>query len=375
MSANFDYTSTARRFAIKYPVWSYVGTQIAFWVIANCLVGMVIHFHSIFIGEVFDIPIQSKVKPVLVLSSFLGILYGAVLGTTDYYLDKHYFKKMPLGKIFLLKAIISLSMSLVVFSILSTVSIDWNIPSLIPSKTIFTNLKPWKYLFYLFMVFYILMTLLIGFINQVNKKYGPGVLIPLILGKYRNPIEEERIFLFMDLKSSTTIAETLGHIKYSSFIRDSFWDINQVLSPFNAEVYQYVGDEIVVSWKTNDWLRNDSCVLFFFACEKQFLNRVDYYQDNYGFFPEFKAGLHMGKVTAVEIGDIKRDIAYHGDAINTTARIQSVCNIYNKKFLVSEYLLDQTGLKNQFITESLGMIQLKGKLTQIGIASIDGIIK
>lgn len=374
MSAKFDYTSSARRFAIKYPVWSYVGIQISFWVIANCLMGLVIHFHSVFIGEVFNLPIQSRMKPVLLLSTFLGILYGAVLGTTDYYLDKRYFKKMPLGKIFLLKALISLSMSLVVFSILSTVSIDWNIPSLIPSKTIFTNLKPWKYLFYLFVAFYLLMTLLIGFINQVNKKYGPGVLVPLILGKYRNPIEEERIFIFMDLKSSTTIAETLGHIKYSSFIRDSFWDINQVLSPFNAEVYQYVGDEIVVSWKTNDGLRNDSCVLFFFACEKQFLNRVDYYKDNYGFFPEFKAGLHMGKVTAVEIGDIKRDIAYHGDAINTTARIQSVCNTYNKKFLVSQYLLDQTDLKNHFITESLGMIQLKGKLTQIGIASIDGIM-
>ncbi len=44
----------------------------------------------------------------------------------------------------------------------------------------------------------------------------------------------------------------------------------------------------------------------------------------------------MGKVTAVEIGDIKRDIAYHVDTLNTAARIQSVCNEYNKDFLVSE---------------------------------------
>ena len=373
MLSNFDYTINARRFAIRFPVFSYVATQIAFWSIVNCLMGLVIHFHSIFISEAFDLPIQSKMKPILILATFLGILYGSVLGTSDYYLDKYYFRKMVLGKIILAKTIISLTMSIVIFAILSTVPVDFNVPSIIPSRTIFAELKPWKYMFYLFMIFYLLMTLLISFINQVNKKYGPGVLIPLILGKYQNPVEEERIFMFMDLKSSTSIAEILGHFRYSSFIRDSFYDINQVLSKYNAEVYQYVGDEIVVSWKVNNAIDYKHCIAFFFACKNQFLDRVDYYKHNYGFFPEFKAGLHMGMVTAVEIGDIKRDIAYHGDTINTTARIQSVCNEYGKDFLASEYLLERTGLKTQFKTEPLGLIRLKGKSAHIGIASVEGL--
>lgn len=371
MLLDFDYTSSARRFALRFPKLSYVGTQISFWVIANSLLGLVIHFHSVFISEAYGIPIQSNIRPIIVLSIFLGILYGSVLGAIEYYLDKLYFRKMALGKIFIFKGLVSLSMSLVIFSILSRVPIELFIPSIIPGKSVLIDKKSAGYLFYFFVVFYFLMTLLISFINQVNKKYGPGVLLPLIFGKYRNPVEEERIFMFMDLKSSTTIAETLGHISYSAFIRDSFWDINQVLSPHNAEVYQYVGDEIVVSWKVDDGLRNNCCVLFFFACENQFLKRVDHYKTKYGFFPEFKAGLHMGKITAVEIGDIKRDIAYHGDTINTTARIQSVCNTYDKRFLISEYMLNNSGLKDYFRTEELGMIQLKGKLTQIAIASIE----
>lgn len=92
------------------------------------------------------------------------------------------------------------------------------------------------------------MGLVISFISQMNKKFGPGVLIPLLLGKYRHPQEEERIFMFMDLESSTSHAENLGHIKYSALIRDSFLDISRALSKNRAEVYQYVGDEIVVSW-------------------------------------------------------------------------------------------------------------------------------
>jgi len=371
MLSNFNYTTTARRFATRFPALSYVGIQITFWVIANNLMGTILYFHSQFISEVFDLPLQYEIKPVYALLTLSGILYGAVLGATDYYLEKHHFRKMSLGKIILVKVLISLTMSFVVLSILSTVSVERQIPYITPAKNIFANLAPWKEIIYLFIVFYLLMTLLISFINQVNKKYGPGILIPIILGKYRNPIEEERVFMFMDLKSSTTIAEILGHLQYSSFIRDSFYDINQVLSTYNAEIYQYVGDEIVLTWRVNSDILYERCAMFFFACQNQFLKRIDYYKDKYGFFPEFKAGLHMGMVTAVEIGDIKRDIAYHGDTINTTARIQSVCNQFNKDFLVSEYLLEKTGIQQYFRTQSIGLIQLKGKSAQIGIASIE----
>lgn len=76
--------------------------------------------------------------------------------------------------------------------------------------------------------------------------------------------------MFMDLKSSTTIAERLGHIKYSSFIRDSFMDINYQLSTYNARVYQYVGDEIVLTWSIKESPDNIMCLDFFFACEKRF---------------------------------------------------------------------------------------------------------
>ena len=177
--------------------------------------------------------------------------------------------------------------------------------------------------------------------------------------------------MFMDLKSSTTMAEKLGHLKYSAFIRDCFFDINQVLFPFNAQVYQYVGDEIVVTWNLKDGLKDFLCIRFFFACEKQFLKRFEYYTTHYGTLPNFKAGLHMGKVTAVEIGEIKRDIAYHGDTLNTAARIQSVCNEYNQKFLVSQYLLNTIGLDQKLKTESIGIISLRGKTEGVGVASAE----
>jgi len=45
---------------------------------------------------------------------------------------------------------------------------------------------------------------------QFNTKFGEGNLFNMIRGKYQTPREEQRIFMFLDLNSSTTIAEKLG---------------------------------------------------------------------------------------------------------------------------------------------------------------------
>ncbi|WP_219011061.1 hypothetical protein [Aquimarina litoralis] len=47
--------------------------------------------------------------------------------------------------------------------------------------------------------------------------------------------------MFLDLNSSTSIAEKIGHMKYSQLIQDCF-DQLDMTEDFGAEIYQYVGD-------------------------------------------------------------------------------------------------------------------------------------
>jgi adenylate cyclase len=324
-----------------------------------------------------SLPIEIRLLPNIFLAIITGILYGTSLGTLDYFFDKEFFRNKSLGKIIFFKSVISLLFLALIFAIVRFFLFDAIVVSslgrkMLPSSNISDTI--WLYFFNIAAIYCFFMTLVITFIIQVNKKFGPGVLLPLLLGKYRNPKEEERAFLFMDLKSSTTIAETLGHIRYSAFIRDSFMDINKVLKVYDAEIYQYVGDEIVVSWRIDKMVKKTACVQFFFACQKQFENQRNHYLKEYGLMPVFKAGLHMGKVTAVEIGEIKKDIAYHGDTLNTAARIQNMCNHYNKIFLTSAYFSAQSSLEKYFKTEPLGEILLKGKTIPIDILSIEGSI-
>jgi len=371
MREKFEYSTLAQRYTARYPLLTYVGTQINFWIIANILLVTVMHLQSRVIMQAFHNPLAVKYGTLLLIAVSLGIVYGITLGLTGHYLETKVVRKLGLGKIILFKTITSLSVLFLILAMLRYIVYEELIaPSLRANGATLTD-HSWQALMLLLVLYYFVMTALINFINQVNKKYGPGIIVPLLLGRYREPREEERIFMFMDLKSSTTTAEDLGHLRYSAFIRDCFSDINEVLYPFYAQVYQYVGDEIVLTWPLSEGIRDQSCIAFFFACRKQFRNRSRYYLDSYGLLPDFKAGAHMGMVTAVEIGEVKRDIAYHGDTLNTAARLQGICNAYGKGFIASKLLLDRVGANPNMRTEDLGLVTLRGKTSKVAVLSVE----
>lgn len=371
MPHNFNYTDTARNFTARLPFLSFVMTQIIFWVIAETLLAIMLNLFLSAVNETYPLPFKIHITQNLLIGFMLGALYGTLMGIIDYCFDKQYFRRKSLGIMLFMKGAISLLVFVLLFALVRSVFFKIILKPYLPSEGVNFGDQFWKFWFLLFLIYNSAMNLIINFTNQINRKFGPGILLPLLMGKYRHPQEEERIFMFMDLKSSTTIAEDLGHIKYSSFIRDSFMDINLMLNKFGAGVYQYVGDEIVIIWTIRAGLKNMACIKFFFACEEQFKNRSSYYLENYKLVPKFKAGVHMGKITTVEIGEIKRDLAYHGDTINTTARIQSICNEHNKYLLASKFLFDNIGSDENYKTQSLGLIQLKGKLHPVEIISIE----
>ncbi len=194
----------------------------------------------------------------------------------------------------------------------------------------------------------------------VSDKYGPGGLRKFLLGRYFRPRSEERIFMFMDLKGSTTIAEQLGELRYFQFIQRVFQDVTPVLLETRGEIYQYVGDEVIVSWTVREGLQNLNCIRCFQEVKQHLEDLSPGYEKDFGVVPEFKAGLHVGRSIVGEIGVIKRDIAYSGDVLNTAARIQGKCNELGAKLLVSE------DLARRLPTESLslspkGKVALRGK--------------
>lgn len=221
------------------------------------------------------------------------------------------------------------------------------------------------------LVYSVVLSFFVNFIRQINRLLGQNVLLNYFRGKYQLPLEEELIFMFLDLKSSTTIAEKIGLQKNHEFLNDFFHDMTDPILECKGRIYQYVGDEIVLTWQKKDGTKDTNCLHCFFAIQNSIIEKKDIYLKKYGVYPEFKAGLHFGKVITGEMGEIKKDIVYHGDTVNTSARIQAECNGYNKTLLISKDLLDILDLEDKFKAESMGNIMLRGKISELELFSIE----
>ncbi len=209
------------------------------------------------------------------------------------------------------------------------------------------------------------------FFLQVNDKFGQGLLWSFIRGRYHTPREENRIFMFVDLASSTTIAEKLSIRKYHDLLHNFYADITNAIIYNKGEIYQYVGDKIIISWKIETGIIENQCLKCYFDMRKTIAGFKEKYESRYGLVPDFKAGLHYGKVIAGEIGIIKRDVTFSGDVMNTTSRIQSMCNEYNVKILSSDELLQLLPYDSYYRRIPIGDIKLKGKEKKVALSTVE----
>ena len=211
------------------------------------------------------------------------------------------------------------------------------------------------------------LTSLMVFIKEISKKLGRASLMNFITGKYYRPQVEDRIFLFLDINDSTTIAEKMSGMKYHSFVNEFFKDITESIITTSGEVHQYVGDEVVITWNMKKGLKDNNCVYTYFYAKQSINKLAEKYKEKYGFIPSFKVALHCGHVIRGEIGEIKSEIIFSGDVMNTTSRIESLCGKLNEPFLISQQLMSKfpDNVRGKFVSK--GQFKLKGKQNELEV--------
>ena len=198
------------------------------------------------------------------------------------------------------------------------------------------------------------------FYAEISEHMGPHVLTNFLTGRYHTPHEERRVFLFSDMKASTSIAERLGHARYFELLRAYYDALADAIVDHGGEVYQYIGDEIVVSWPEEDGVRGNTCVRCVLRMKRDLSRKAAWFRRHFAVVPDFKAGLQVGAVTTGEIGALKREIVFTGDVLNQTARIQGLCATRGEDVLVGGELRTRLDT-DAFAFRSLGEHTLRGK--------------
>ena len=94
---------------------------------------------------------------------------------------------------------------------------------------------------------------------------GPGVLFAFAAGRYYEPSIEERALLFIDMRSSTGTAERLGELRFLRFLNRFIIDISLAITEAGGEIYKYVGDEVIATWRIGPGRNGADCVRACFA--------------------------------------------------------------------------------------------------------------
>lgn len=306
-------------------------------------------------------------------ASFLTLISGLIVGSIEVvFLNKRFQKNSFLEKI-VYKTTIYMFLITVFILAISMFSVAIELGTTPFDKRVLTNTSNFvsNFAFWTIQIYVSLAISISLFYTEISDNIGQGVLINFFTGKYHRPIEEERIFMFLDMKDSTAIAEKLGHVKYFEMLREYYADLTDPIIEFGGEIYQYVGDEVIVTWKQKKDKINDNCINCFFAMKSSLSKRANKYNLEFGLVPTFKAGIHLGRVTTGEIGVIKKEITFSGDVLNTTARIQGLCNDYAVDLLTSEKLIRAMDLGNEFQARSIEEVELRGRNEKIQLFTIE----
>jgi adenylate cyclase len=305
-----------------------------------------------------------------VIGGIIGLLIGLSISYFEFFLFKKVMKRAHFVSIILFRtftyAVMCCVIILAVIAVIRSIDEGMTLTETINGED-FRN-----YVFheeFIFVVIYtFVLAFIVNFIRTLSKKMGQGVLRHFISGKYyRNPREEDRIFMFIDLSDSTTIAEDIGHLNFFHLVKEFFYDITDSIVDHKGEILQYVGDEVMVSWSLKDGLQDGNCIRAFYACKLAIQEASPKYLNRFGLVPEFKSGLHCGEVIRGEIGVMKSEIAFYGDVVNTTSRIMSKSSHLERELLLSEELSEKLPPIAGFNPIMLEKLELKGKKKHVTI--------
>lgn len=199
-----------------------------------------------------------------------------------------------------------------------------------------------------------------NFLNAMRQLVGGDVLTSFFTGRYHKPVEEERVFLFIDLAGSTQLTRRLGGAAYHRLLNRFYQDVGRAVLGAGGQIHRYVGDEMMVSWPAAKGLAGGACLKALAGADRVLRVAAAGYLGEFGAAPGFRAGLHVGTVVTGELGYERKEIGFVGDAVNLAARIEQAARAMDRPYLASAALIDRTTPPPGVGVERLGPQPLRG---------------
>jgi len=139
----------------------------------------------------------------------------------------------------------------------------------------------------------------------------------------------------------------------------------------HGEIYQYVGDEIVLTWTEADGAIEARPLRCFFEMSAVLAALGPEFAAQFGAEPELRAALHLGDVIAGEVGEQRRAIVFHGDVMNTASRLEQATREHGCRFIASADAIGAFGPLPELVSRDLGALALRGRKEPIPAFAVE----
>ncbi len=189
-------------------------------------------------------------------------------------------------------------------------------------------------------------------------------IIDLALGDH---VQQEMTVLFADIRSFTTLSESMTPQENFDFINAFLRRVGPVIREHGGVIDKYIGDAVMA--------------LFPGAPEHAIQAGIDMQKRVAAYNEERKldgyapiaigVGLHMGLLILGTVGEAERmNSTVISDAVNLASRLEGVTKNYGARIVVSQAMLDRLPRDYAFHVRFLDKIQVKGKRDAVTIFEV-----
>ncbi len=193
-------------------------------------------------------------------------------------------------------------------------------------------------------------------IDMVGQKH----FLDFIFGTYHQPVERQRIVLFLDMVGSSAMAEKLEPKKSMDLIGRFIYDCSFIFRIHGGDILNYTGDGLVVLWPRN---QPNSALSAVYKLRNHFSSKQvrHKYWKRFGVVPDFRIGLHAGQIVLNQIGEEKLFIGLYGDVVNTAARLEQMNKEVGTTVLLSADVTQGLNQSWKALLKPIGEKEVRGR--------------
>ncbi|MGA3036995.1 MAG: adenylate/guanylate cyclase domain-containing protein [Vulcanimicrobiaceae bacterium] len=180
-------------------------------------------------------------------------------------------------------------------------------------------------------------------------------------------ILREMTLLFSDIRSFTTLAESMSAQETFDFLNSYLTRVGPVIRDHNGFIDKYIGDAIMALFpeSTNDAVDTAIALQVEVAHYNQMRARAGYRAIAIG------VGLHHGTLALGTIGETERiETTVIADAVNVASRMEGLTKMYGSRIIASDAVIAKLEDPEQYRLRSLGHVQVKGTTHGVEIFEI-----